>query len=362
MWLSPRARFVAPPQRPGGSEPAASSDEGAVYHRLVADDLKPTYLIVGGDGPKVARALERLRARVGEDSVEVLSAREATGADAVAACNAMGLFTAAAGRLVLIQDAEAWKAADVKAVASYLDAPAPETVVAFTGDLKPDSPLGKAVAKHGEVLAYDVSARALPRWVAEQFTRLGAEAEAEACSALLELVGDNLDELAAEIDKLAVWANGEPVRAHDVQELVAGRAETSIFALTDAWGRRDVATVLASSEQLLDRSDRPRRDELLRLAGLLANHVGRVRRCQALAEEGIRPREAAGRLKMHPFAAEKAFAHARNFSADELGGATVELAALDLALKGGSRLSGDLELQRTLVAITRPEEAPSEIS
>ena len=87
-----------------------------------------------------------------------------------------------------------------------------------------------------------------------------------------------------------------------------------------------------------------------------------MRRCQALADEGLRAREAAGRLKMHPFAAEKAFGHARNFSVDELRLATVQLAGLDLALKGGSRLAGDLELQRTLVAITRPGSTRSEIS
>jgi DNA polymerase-3 subunit delta len=328
----------------------------------VAHDLKPAYLIVGGDGPKISRALERLRRRVGADNVERLSARESTGADAVAACNAMGLFAGGSGRLVLIQDAEVWKAADVKALATYLEAPAPDTVVALTGAVKADSALAKAVAKHGDVLAYDVSAKALPRWVAEQFARVGAKAEPDACSALVELVGDDVDELAAEIDKLAIWASGETIGARDVQALVAGRAETSIFALTDAWGRRDVAAALGASEELLDRSDRPRRDELLRLAGLLANHVGRVRRCQALAEEGLRAREAAGRLKMHPFAAEKAFAQAKNFSVDELRRAIVQLARLDLALKGGSRLAGDLELQRTLVAITRPEAARCEVS
>jgi DNA polymerase III delta subunit len=328
----------------------------------VAHDLKPAYLIVGGDGPKISRALERLRARVGADNVERLSAREATGADAVAACNAMGLFAGGSGRLVLVQDAEAWKAPDVKALVAYLEAPAPDTVVALTGDVRADSALAKAVAKYGDVLAYDVSARALPRWVGEQFARLGAKAEPDACSALVELVGDHVDELAAEIDKLTIWAGGETIGAREVQALVAGRAETSIFALTDAWGRRDVAAALGATEELLDRSDRPRRDELLRLAGLLANHVGRVRRCQVLADEGLRAREAAGRLKMHPFAAEKAFAQAKNFSVDELRRATVQLARLDLALKGGSRLAGDLELQRTLVAITRRDEAHSEVS
>ena len=44
---------------------------------------------------------------------------------------------------------------------------------------------------------------------------------------------------------------------------------------------------------------------------------------------------------------------------DELRDATVRLAGLDLALKGGSRLSGDLEFERTLVEITRPAGAKS---
>ena len=91
------------------------------------------------------------------------------------------------------------------------------------------------------------------------------------------------------------------------------------------------------------------------LVGRLAAHVRRVQSCQNLDLAGVRPREAAGELKMHPFAAEKAFAQARNFSVDELREAIVRLADLDLALKGGSRLPPELELQRTLVAITRPE-------
>jgi DNA polymerase-3 subunit delta len=319
----------------------------------VAAELKPAYLLVGGDGPKIARALGRLRSRVGEDAVESASARDTTGEEAVALCNAMGLF-AAGSRLVLVDEVERWKAADVKAVATYLADPNPGTVLALTGEVKSDSPLGKAVAKQGEVLAYDVSKRALPGWVREQFARVGAEADDEACRALIDIVGDNLDELATEVEKIATWAGGEPIGAREVALLAAGRAETPIFALTDAWGRRDVSGVLAACETLLDRSDRSRRDELARIAGAMAGHVARVRACQALAAQGVRPRDAAGSLKLHPFAAEKAFAQSSNFTADELGDAVVRLADLDHAVKGGSRLAPDLELERTLVEITRP--------
>jgi len=58
----------------------------------VASELKPVYLLYGSDRPKIARAVRRLRERMGDDATEHLTAREASGADAVAACNSLGLF------------------------------------------------------------------------------------------------------------------------------------------------------------------------------------------------------------------------------------------------------------------------------
>ena len=160
--------------------------------------------------------------------------------------------------------------------------------------------------------------------------------------------------LASEVAKLAAWAAGEPIRSEDVERLTAARAETPPFALTDAWGRREVGALLEAAEGLLERGDDP-----TRLVALLANHVARVRACRRLDVEGVSPREAAGRLKMHPFAAEKAFGHARNYDDEELRAATVRLAETDVALKGGSRLAGELELERALIEITQPAEAPA---
>src|SRR5579864_2958439 len=112
----------------------------------MADDLKPAYLIAGTDRPKIDRAVERLRGRFGTDATEIHHAGETTGADAVAGCNALGLF-ADAGRLIVVEGIEGWKAEDIKELAAYLKAPAPATTLALVGgDLKKDSPIAKAVA------------------------------------------------------------------------------------------------------------------------------------------------------------------------------------------------------------------------
>ena len=323
----------------------------------MATELKPVYLIVGGDRPKIQRAIRRLRDRIGDESTELLSAVEAAGEDAVAACNSPGLF-GSGGRLVVVSDVDRWKAADVKAVADYLAAPAPDTVLALVGEeTKKGSALAKACAKAGEILVYDIAKRRLAEWVAKQFADRGVESDAEACRLLVEIVGEDPEELATEVDKLATWADGERIGTHEVEQLASGCAEIPGYELTDAWGRRDIRAALAACQTLLERSPDPVSRTVPALVGLLVGHVGRVRSVQSLVEDGLSAREIAAQLKRHPFYVEKLVAQARNYGVDELRDAVVRLAALDHAVKGGSRLAVDLELERALIAITRARDA-----
>ncbi len=326
----------------------------------MADELKPAYLIAGSDRPKVDRAVWRLRARFEADAVEVHPAGETSGDAAVAACNAMGLF-GSGSRLVVLDGVEAWKPPDAKAIADYLKLPMPGTTLALVGgELKKDAPIAKAVASgKGEVLLWDVAQRAVARWIAEQFKVHGARAEPEACRLLAELVGDDLYDLASEVDKLATWANGAEVTEADVDALVAPRAESPPWNLTDAWGVRDVGAVLREAEKMLDRTADPLSRTIPRVVGSLNKHIRNARAAHRLESQGLTPQDAASKLGMKPYPAQKLFAQVRNFSAAELDDALVRLADLDHALKGGSRLTNELELERALVDITRPRETAS---
>jgi DNA polymerase III subunit delta len=317
-----------------------------------SEALRPVYLLTGTDKPKISRALERLRARFSDGAVEHLSADGASGDEAVAACNALGLFEG--GRLVVVEDAERWKAADVKLIVAYLGDPTPGTVLALVAnELKPGSALVKACAKAGEVRTWNVQKRKLPEWVAEQFRRLEASADREACEALVELVGEDLDALASETEKLATWAGGDMIGARDVEALAVPSREVAPWALSDAWGARDVAGVLTACESELERK------EPFVLAARLASHVALIRSVRRLADEGLGSREIAKRLDVHEFRARKALGQTENYSPDELDRGLVRLAELDAALKGASRLSGELELERALVEITKPAVAAS---
>jgi DNA polymerase-3 subunit delta len=324
----------------------------------MAHGLEAAYLIAGTDRPKVDRAVERLRARFAPEAVERHSAGELTGEGAVATCNALGLF-GGGGRLILVEDVEAWKAPDAKAVAAYLRSPAPETTLALVGgELGKDAPLAKAVsAAKGELLLWDVPKRALQKWIADQFRLHGGSADPEACRTLLELVGEEMYDLSSEVDKLVTWAGGERIGAADVERLVAARGETTNFALTDAFGARDLVAVLHASEALLERTGDPHARTIPRLVSILTSHVSRLRGAQALEARGVASKDAAATLRQHPYYVAKLYQQARNYAPEELDQVTVRLARLDHALKGGSHLSPELELERTLIEITAPPAA-----
>jgi DNA polymerase-3 subunit delta len=323
---------------------------------MSSEPLLPVYLLTGSDRPKQLRALRRLRARFGAEALEQLSADSASGADAVAACNALGLFGGeGGGRLVIVQGVERWRKADVDAVAAYARDPVPVTVLALVADEVPrGSALPAIVEKHGQVLRYEAPKAAnLHSWVRKEFERLGVAADADAARALVEIAGDDTVALANEVEKLVAWADGEPISRKEVEQLAAPGREAAAWALTDAWGTRDLPTLLEACDLALEKT------EPFLLAVRLASHVGRVRAAQALAEEGLGARDVARRLKIKEFPARKVLQHAERYSREELDSALVRLAELDAAIKGASRLSGELELVRALIDVTRPaDQAP----
>jgi DNA polymerase III subunit delta len=324
---------------------------------VAADELKPLYLLTGSDRPKIERALRRLRDRFDPDGVELLAAHDTSGDDAVAASNSLGLF--GNERLVVVEGVERWKADDAKAVAAYAADPTPAVVLALVaGELRKDSALLKAVAKTGEVLVYDVDRKKIVEWVVQQFAANDQRADRELARALVDAVvpeglEPDLHHLANEVAKLATWAGGEPVEWDSVRELVVPFGEMPSFALTDAIGKRDVAAVLAATEASFERESSPRRDVAPRLVGAVARHLARLQECKRLLAQGSTSQEIASRLKRHPYYVQKLVRQAEGFTEDELRDAAVRLAELDHALKGGSRLSGDLELERALVDVTR---------
>jgi DNA polymerase III delta subunit len=322
---------------------------------VTSSELKPVYLLTGSDLPKIGLALRRLRARFDQGSIEHFAADSASGETVVAAANALGLF-GGGERLVIVESIERWKKDDAEAVVAYLNSTTYGSVVALAGDPGRLPGLEAACAKAGDVLRYDLPFRKRGRpgtpdyvaWAVQQLERAGLGVGRDVAERLVELVGDDVVALQSEIEKLVTWSEGASLDVADVERLVAPAHEENMFAMGDAWGTRDEGGALAACEAAL------LHDEPFRIAGRLADHVRGVRAVHHLLEEDLGTQEIAARLGLKEFPARKRAAQAANFSAEELELAVVRLAALDHALKGGSRLDPVLELERALAEVSTP--------
>src|SRR5919112_759592 len=175
--------------------------------------FKPAYLIHGDDHGRIGERRSALRALAeresGSGGVECLEGDAATPAAVAAALSAM---TFAIGRRFIVVDgAERWKDADVKAhLAPALESMAPETTVAFfareEGRFKVPAALADAVERAGGSVAAErtLKARELPRWLQGEAAKLGVELQRDGAQALVALVGERQQRLLREVEKLAI--------------------------------------------------------------------------------------------------------------------------------------------------------------
>jgi len=136
------------------------------------------------------------------------------------------------------------------AVAEYLKRPSPDTVLVLVQSAgeKPD-----AVLQDGSC---SVDVAPLPpervgRWIQHQAKEKGLEIEADAARHLQAAVGEDLQQLSAELAKLAVATAGKPVTIADVADLVGVRTGETIYDFVDAVCARKFAAAAGMVPALL---------------------------------------------------------------------------------------------------------------
>lgn len=309
---------------------------------------KPAYLIAGGDWPKVEAAAARLRSQFPDEAVEQLTAGEEIGDEIVAACNSLGLL--GGERLVLVRGAEALTVEQTASIAAYLTDPTPDTCLALFGGegAAHDGPLATAVAKVGDVRFFEPpDEKEAARWVIKRFGESGVTCPPAVARRLVELAGEEIGDLALEVEKVVAYCGDEEPDVDTIDLLVVGEMDIKPWDVTDAWGRRDAGRVIELATAGIERSD-----DVHRTLAQIANHVRRVRRALLLLERGANQAEVAKHLGMKPYPARKLCEQAGRFSDAELADAVVRLARLDEAVKGGSRLDPRLELELALAEIS----------
>ncbi len=260
-------------------------------------------------------------------------------------------------RVVVLRDVAALKKDARAALDRYLTRPSRDTVavlIAVAGD-KADKKLANAAAICAgfDALTED----RIPKWIEHQAKLLDAAITTEAAALLYECVGNDLPALAAEIDKLASYANGATIDEAAVSAVVGARHGETMADLLDAVLERDATRALTLLPRVLEQ---PKMNAVMIVMALgtqmMAGAWARGRRERA-TPMGQMYSELFGFLKENGGAftgrawgdAVKSWTHGvERWSSDELERALELLLTTDSALKE-SRLSSEEQLLSTLV-------------
>jgi DNA polymerase-3 subunit delta len=232
-------------------------------------------------------------------------------------------------RMVMVRDLALVPADEQAALASYLDAPSPTTVlVMLTSKLDKRMKLYAAAAKKGWLHVLEAP-RHPQAWIRDEAKSRGVRMAGDAVERLADAVGNDLSRLALVIDQLATYAGDRAVTADDVEDLVADTRERSVFELTDAIGAGDLPGALAAVGSLCDQ-----RQSALGVIAMLARFVRQVGQLHAARAAGLGKGELAAAVGVPPFVVDKLAQQARRIPPAAVARAQRVLHDADRALKG----------------------------
>jgi DNA polymerase-3 subunit delta len=302
--------------------------------------FKPAYLIHGDDHGRIAERRARLRALAeaasGPQGIELLEGEAATPAAAAAALNAM---TFALGRRFIVVDGvERWREKDLDQLEAALNAPPPDTTIAFFAreDSRSKAParLHEAIRRAGGDVSAEQTVKPweLPKWVIARARELGLQLEPDAARALIRQVGERQQRLLRELEKLALATGpgGGQLDAAAIEALSAHSAERRAWSLADA--------LLAGDARAATRIYLALRAQGERASGLLYWMAQRLRLAHEVAQavQGGEPvAQIKRRLRMPSRAADRLIADARQSGAAKLRQALEQIADLEVASRGG---------------------------
>jgi DNA polymerase III delta subunit len=319
---------------------------------VARDEMKPAYLITGGDEGKTAAALRRLRARAeregGPGALESFSSAGQGGPDVdglVAAIPAMSLT--AERRYLVAEGIERATTAQARALTGALEKLPPDVTVVLVERRaargKPDATaLAKAVKKAGgEVLVYEApTARELPARLVADARERGFRLESAAARLLVERMGPGMVRLANELDRLATWAgeSGEVALA-DLEAMIADTSEEATWTLSDSLVARDAASALGAAERLSSQGE-----AVTPIVYQAAKRLREAHEAVTMLEAGRPQREVEGSLGMHPYAAKMLVRRVQGTTPRELRDAICAIADLEWWTRGGSDYPDDAAL------------------
>jgi DNA polymerase-3 subunit delta len=330
--------------------------------------IHPVYFIYGTEELLIEEEIQDLLDRtLGPKekalNYHVFSAEEHTSQEIVEAAQTLPMF--AKYRFILVKEAEKIDPKNLEAFRRYVEDPSPSTsLVLRAQSVGPWKGLLPRIEKVGKVVEHSrLKGRALASWIRSRMKKKGKTISEEGADYLLEVVGDNLYHLENALEKAFLSAGTRAtVELSDLEGTVADVKMSTVFELTEAIGRQDVAKALGILEKVMrSKAVSFRREEgaskMDDPVPVLLSMMARQYRMIWKVKEELSGRqgapEAAGALKISPWGLRNLIDQSKKFSESSLRDGILKCHQTDLAVKRG-RGPKELLMEKLVIDLCRP--------
>ena len=301
-------------------------------------ELGPLYLLYGDEPYLVERGVKKLLERAVDPgfrdfNLNVFYGNECKGDEVFGAAQTLPMF--AERRVVLVKKGGELTAGAMEILLSYLQDPSPSTCLVLQAEkIDGRKKFFAEFKKRGELVEFKRPyENQLGPYVRDEVRAAGKKIDAAAAELLAYLVGNNLQELVSQIEKLCVYCGKkEVIGVAEVKAIVSDTKVENVFEFTDALGAKDLGRALRMLTSLLQDGEAP-----LRVLGAVARHFRQLWQVRELLDRKVPPGDLAKASGINPYFLKKVTDQARNYKVSELKLVFERMLELDLAFKSGGR-------------------------
>jgi DNA polymerase-3 subunit delta len=284
-----------------------------------AGKIRPVYLFSGEEEYLKEDALRRIKGAVIKAeflhfNYDLLSGKEISGTELL---NKLLTLPAGEGkRLIVIRDTQKLNPSVKEKIIEYLESPSQTScLILWAPKVDLRKKFYATIEKQGEsVTFYPLRDKELSPWVRDYLSRRKKKISTDALGLLIERVGNNLGEMTGELEKLLICiGKRNEINLEDVENLVGAVKTYTIFALTDAIGKRGEKKALDILSRMMDEGT-----SATEILYMIVRQFRLLLRTRNLLEKKFFENKIIQTLALKPFVVKNLLIQARNFSLEKL--------------------------------------------
>jgi len=286
---------------------------------IEAGRISPVYLFSGEEEYLKEDALRRIKEALIKPeflqfNYDLLSGKEISGTELL---NKLLTLPIGQGkRLIVIRDAQKLNPSVKERIIEYLKNPSQDAcLVLWTPKVDLRKRFYATIEKQGKsVTFYSLRDKELFLWVRDYLFRRKKKISADALDLLMERVGNNLGEMAGELEKLLICiGKRNEINLEDVENLVGAVKTYTIFALIDAIGKKREKEALGILSRMMEEGT-----SATEILYMIVRQFRLLLRTRNLLEKKFSENKIIQALAIRPFVVKNLVSQVRNFSLEKL--------------------------------------------